>query len=58
MLTKADKLGRGPGLNVLQAVRKDLQGTYGDSVGVQTLSSESKAGVEELRKVVAGWLAV
>ena len=58
VLTKADKLGRGAGLNVLQAVRKDLQDTYGDSVAVQTLSSESKAGVEELRKVVAGWLAV
>ena len=56
VLTKADKLGRGPGLNILQAVRKDLQATYGDSVAVQTLSSESKAGVDELRKVVAGWL--
>lgn len=58
VLTKADKLGRGPGLNILQAVRKDLQATYGDSVAVQTLSSESKAGVDELRKVVAGWLGL
>ncbi len=58
VLTKADKLGRGPGLNILQAVRKDLQATYGDSVAVQTLSSESKAGVDELRQVVARWLQV
>ncbi|NOT87580.1 MAG: YihA family ribosome biogenesis GTP-binding protein [Lysobacter sp.] len=58
VLTKADKLGRGAGLNILQAVRKDLQATYGDSVAVQTLSSESKAGVDELRQVVARWLAV
>ncbi len=58
VLTKADKLGRGAGLNVLQAVRKDLQTSYGDSVSVQTLSSESKAGVEELRQVVARWLAI
>jgi GTP-binding protein len=58
VLTKADKLGRGAGMNVLQAVRKELQAAYGDSVGVQTLSSESKAGVEELRKVVAGWLEI
>jgi len=58
VLTKADKLGRGAGLNVLQAVRKDLQADYGDSVSVQTLSSESKAGVEELRQVVARWLAI
>ncbi len=58
VLTKADKLGRGPGLNILQAVRKDLQATYGDNISVQTLSSESKAGVDELRKVVAGWLQI
>ena len=45
-------------LNTLQTVRKDLQGTYGDSVAVQTLSSESKAGVDELRQVVARWLKV
>ena len=58
LLTKADKLGRGAGLNVLQAVRKDLQGTYGDTVSVQTFSAESKAGVEELRGVVARWLGI
>ena len=58
VLTKADKLGRGAGMNVLQAVRKDLQASYGDSVSLQTLSSESKAGVDELRQVVAGWLAI
>ncbi len=58
VLTKADKLGRGAGMTVLQAVRKDLQTNYGDSVDVQTLSSESKAGVDELRKVVAGWLEI
>ena len=58
VLTKADKLGRGAGLNILQAVRKDLQANYGDTVSVQTLSSESKAGVEELRQVVARWLEI
>jgi GTP-binding protein len=58
LLTKADKLGRGAGLNVLQAVRRDLQGQYGDTVSVQTYSAESKVGVEELRKLVAGWLGV
>jgi GTP-binding protein len=58
VLTKADKLGRGAGMTVLQAVRKDLQANYGDNISVQTLSSESKAGVDELRKVVAGWLEI
>lgn len=56
LLTKADKLGRGAAGNALLAVRKDLSATYADSVSAQTFSAESKAGVEELRDVVAGWL--
>ena len=35
------------------AVRKELQARWGDSVGVQAFSAESKQGVEEARKVVA-----
>ena len=58
ILTKADKLGRGAAGNTLQAVRKDLQSQYGDSVSVQTFSGESKVGVDELRGVVAGWLGI
>ena len=58
LLTKADKLGRGAAGNTLQAVRKDLQSQYGDSVSVQTFSGESKVGVDELRSVVAGWLGI
>lgn len=58
ILTKADKLGRGAAGNTLQAVRKDLQSQYGDSVSVQTFSGESKVGVDELRGVVASWLGI
>ncbi|MFD0725010.1 ribosome biogenesis GTP-binding protein YihA/YsxC [Lysobacter brunescens] len=58
ILTKADKLGRGAAGNTLMAVRKDLQAQYGDTVSVQTFSGESKAGVDELRSVVAGWLGI
>ena len=57
LLTKADKLGRGQQAQALQAVRKELQATFGDAgIGVQTFSSESKQGVDEARAVVAGWL--
>ncbi len=57
LLTKADKLGRGEQAQALQAVRKELQATFGDAgIGVQTFSSESKQGVDEARAVVAGWL--
>ena len=58
LLTKADKLSRGAAMNTLQAVRMELSRAFGDSVSVQTFSGESKQGVEELRKVVAGWLEI
>lgn len=56
LLTKSDKLGRGEQSKTLLAVRKELASAYGDSVSVQLFSGESKLGVEEARKVVAGWL--
>ena len=56
LLTKADKLGRGEQAKTLAAVRKELKAAYADSVGAQLFSSESKLGVDEARKVVAGWL--
>ncbi|HEY1069487.1 MAG TPA: ribosome biogenesis GTP-binding protein YihA/YsxC [Thermomonas sp.] len=58
ILTKADKLGRGAAGNTLQAVRMELQRSFADSVTVQLFSGESKQGVDELRAVVARWLAL
>ena len=58
ILTKADKLGRGAAGNTLQAVRMELSRSFSDSVSVQLFSGESKQGVDELRAVVAGWLAI
>ncbi|MBJ7575249.1 ribosome biogenesis GTP-binding protein YihA/YsxC [Luteimonas sp. MC1828] len=56
LLTKADKLSKGNAGSTLLAVRRDLAATYGDTVGVQTFSGESKLGVDEARKVICGWL--
>ena len=58
ILTKSDKLGRGAAGNTLQAVRMELQRSFADSVTVQLFSGESKQGVDELRAVVAQWLAL
>ena len=58
LLTKADKLSRGAAMNTVQAVRKDLSASYGDSVSVQAFSGETKQGVDELRAFVAGWLQI
>jgi GTP-binding protein len=56
LLTKADKLGRGQQGNALQAVKKELFSAFGDTVGVQTFSAESKQGVDEARTIVGNWL--
>ena len=56
LLTKADKLGRGQQGNSLQAVKKELFSSFGDTVSVQTFSGESKQGVDQARAVVNGWL--
>ena len=58
LLTKADKLSRGAAGNTAQTVRRQLSSMYGDSVGVQAFSGETKQGVEELRAIVAGWLEI
>ena len=56
LLTKADKLSRGAAGNVLLQVRRDLGAMFGDTVGVQVFSGESKQGVDEARAVLGGWL--
>lgn len=56
LLTKADKLGRGQQSQAVRAVKKELFSAFGDTVGVQAFSSESKQGVDEARAVVNGWL--
>ncbi len=58
LLTKADKLGRGQQAQILQKVKKELATRFGDSVGVQSYSGESRQGVDELRAIVGGWLGL
>lgn len=58
LLTKADKLGRGQQAQTLQAVRRELAAAFGDTVGVQLFSGETKQGVDEARAVVEGWLGL
>ncbi|HMB58043.1 MAG TPA: ribosome biogenesis GTP-binding protein YihA/YsxC [Arenimonas sp.] len=52
LLTKSDKLGRGPQAKTLLEVRKALGGV----ATAQLFSAETKIGIDEARKVVAGWL--
>ena len=55
VLTKADKLKKGPAKNQLLGVRKELQG-YGDLVSVQLFSALKGDGKEELQGRLEQWL--
>lgn len=57
LLTKSDKLSRGPANATLLAVRKALS-AYGPQVTVQLFSSLKKSGVDECEAIVGGWLGL
>lgn len=54
LLTKADKLKRGPAQNTLLAVRKEVK-AFGGSITVQTFSSLSKEGLDDLKRLLSSW---
>lgn len=57
LLTKADKLKRGPAQNTLQAVRAQMrQAEVDDLVSAQCFSSLKNIGVDELKAKLNGWL--
>jgi len=56
LLTKADKLKRGPAQSTLLQLRKMLEAEMGDLVSVQTFSSLKRSGVDELRQRLTSWL--
>ncbi len=56
LLTKADKLNRGPVQSTLLSLRKDLKARLGDGVTVQAFSALKKTGVEQLQARLNGWL--
>ena len=55
LLTKADKLKRGPAQNTLLSVRRELA-AHAELVSVQCFSSLKHQGVEELGKQINLWL--
>ena len=57
LLTKADKLKKGPAQNSLLQVRKQLrEQNLDDRVSTQLFSSLKKQGLDELREVLNQWL--
>jgi GTP-binding protein len=59
LLTKADKLTHQEQLKLLRAAKAELAQLYPDSTNItlQLFSSLKKTGIEEVEKVIGGWLA-
>jgi GTP-binding protein len=57
LLTKADKLNRGPAASTLLQVQKSLDAEFPGATA-QLFSSTGKQGVDEARTVLDGWLAL
>ena len=55
LLTKSDKLSRNAANQTLQAVKKELQNTWGNCT-IQLFSSLKKQGAEEAETVIGAWL--
>ena len=55
LLTKADKLKRGPAQTTLLSVRKELS-TKSDLISIQLFSSLKRQGVDTLGRQINNWL--
>lgn len=56
LLTKSDKLKKGPAQSALLKLKKELKGELGDNVSLQTFSALKKQGVEQLQLRLDSWL--
>ena len=55
LLTKSDKLKRGPAKDILLSIQRQLS-SHTELVSAQTFSSLRRVGVEQLEKKIARWL--
>ena len=56
LLTKADKIKRGPAQATLLKIKKETRERLADKVSVQVFSALKKDGVDQLRNRLASWL--
>jgi len=56
LLTKADKLKRGPAQSALLQMRRTLKNQLGELASAQTFSALSRSGVDTLQQQLSGWL--
>ncbi|WP_036230108.1 ribosome biogenesis GTP-binding protein YihA/YsxC [Marinobacterium jannaschii] len=56
LLTKADKLKRGPAQSTLLMLKKELKAELGELVSVQVFSALKRQGVDQLQQKLDQWL--
>ncbi len=56
LLTKADKLKKGPAQSTMLKLKKELKAELGDNVSVQIFSALKKQGVDQLQQRLDSWL--
>ena len=57
LLTKADKLKKGPAKSILLQVKRELADEgFIDNISMQTFSSLKKEGIHELNEQLQDWL--
>ncbi|WP_372739380.1 ribosome biogenesis GTP-binding protein YihA/YsxC [Neptunomonas sp.] len=57
LLTKADKLKRGPAQSTLLSLRKELTALLGDKVTIQSFSALKRTGIDTLSARLDEWLS-
>lgn len=57
LLTKADKLKRGPAQSTVLALRKELTAILGDKVTIQSFSALKRSGIDTLSARLDEWLS-
>ena len=57
LLTKADKLKRGPAQATVLGIRKELTQTLGEKVTVQSFSALKRTGIDTLSQRLDSWLS-
>ena len=56
LLTKADKLKKGPAQSTMLKIKKQLKAELGDKVTVQTFSALKRQGIDQLTQRIDSWL--
>ncbi|WP_370277484.1 ribosome biogenesis GTP-binding protein YihA/YsxC [Pontibacterium sp.] len=56
LLTKADKLKKGPAQSTMLKIKKQLKAELGDKVTVQTFSALKRQGIDQLTMRIDSWL--